>query len=119
MEIVDWALERRRREDLVRKRVVAGEEEEEGESSLLWSGKKTKRKPIPLPLFLVSFVDDIKPIPSLLYHYEFLWLVVRKEHSLSLSAFFSNLPFNRFLFNLYNLFIYDGPGRVLPGQILV
>lgn len=61
IEIVDWALERRRREDLVRKSVVVGddEEEEEGETSL-WSGKKTKRKPIPLPLlFFVSLDDDI------------------------------------------------------------
>ena len=64
IEIVDWALERRRWEDLVRKRVVVVAGDEEGETSL-WSGKKTKRKPIPLPLFFVSFADDIKPILSL------------------------------------------------------
>lgn len=52
----------------MRKSVVAGdEEEEEGETSV-WSGKKTKSKPIPLPLLFVSFVVDIKPIlPLSLY----------------------------------------------------
>ena len=108
----------------MRKSVVAGdeEEEEEGETSV-WSGKKTKSKPIPLPLFFVSFVVDIKPILPL---YGGASSLVSGDERLRLSrVFFFGflLEFRLLIFffasNLILLYYLLLPGRVMLVQILV